>query len=66
MMHGCPLCQSNDYTQIYSVKDLPLFQNKIYDSIPNAKPASLLQCVTCGFVYNRLIAEIHIEVLPFE
>jgi hypothetical protein len=59
MMGRCPLCQRNDYTQIYSVKNLPLFQNKVYDSIPEAKAAptgalELIQCATCGFVYNRL------------
>jgi hypothetical protein len=59
MMRGCPLCQRNDYTQIYSVKDIPLFQNKVYDSVPEAKSSptgtmELIQCVNCGFVYNRL------------
>jgi hypothetical protein len=59
MMCRCPLCQRNDYTQIYSVNDIPLFQNRVYDSVPEAKSAptgtmELIQCINCGFVYNRL------------
>jgi Zn ribbon nucleic-acid-binding protein len=58
MMDRCPLCQSDDYTQVYTVKDLPLFQNKVYDSVSEARSAptgtiELIHCVNCGFIYNR-------------
>jgi 2-polyprenyl-3-methyl-5-hydroxy-6-metoxy-1,4-benzoquinol methylase len=58
-MSRCPLCQKDDSTTLYSVKDIPLFQNKVYESALEAKRAQtgtveLTACMNCGFIYNSL------------
>lgn len=53
----CPLCNEQKLSPIYEVKDIPIFQNKTYDTIEQSQNAqlanvSLVTCETCGFVFN--------------
>lgn len=53
----CQLCNSNNLYVIYGVDDVPIFQNKVYDTEEEARKASLgtvslSACSECGFVFN--------------
>jgi len=53
----CPLCSSNNIQSLYSEENVPVFQNKVYRSIDDAKKVtcgniSLSFCKKCGFVWN--------------
>ncbi|NLW03772.1 MAG: methyltransferase domain-containing protein [Pseudomonadaceae bacterium] len=55
----CPICESTKLISLYKVSDLPLFQNKVYNSPEEAikqkeVDISLCQCNECGFVFNEL------------
>jgi len=54
---SCPLCQSNNFELVYDVKEIPVFQNKVYATLQKARAAvtanvSLSQCNHCSFVFN--------------
>jgi len=54
---NCPLCQKQNFSLVYEVQDIPIFQNKIYETIDAARNAqtanvSLALCQNCGFVFN--------------
>lgn len=53
----CPLCQKENFALFYEVKDIPIFQNKVYqtrEAALRAKTAnmSLLLCSSCSFIFN--------------
>jgi len=53
----CPLCQRETLVLIYDVKNIPIFQNKVYqtrEAALKAKTAnvSLLLCSGCSFIFN--------------
>ena len=53
----CPICSSNEKTEIFHEDNVPLFQNKIYALEREAKLAEkgsiyLFFCKHCGFVWN--------------
>ncbi len=57
MIDFCPICSSNEKTEIFHEDNVPLFQNKIYALEREAKFAgkgsiSLFSCRHCGFVWN--------------
>lgn len=54
---NCPLCRNDNLVLLYEVKDIPVFQNKVYATVESAKNAqtervSLMLCGVCGFIYN--------------
>jgi Methyltransferase domain/C-methyltransferase C-terminal domain len=54
---ACPLCGQSKLRALYRVQGLPIFQNKVYDSVAAARSAEvgdvvLTQCESCGFVFN--------------
>ncbi len=56
-MKVCTICNSMNITEIYCVDNLPLFQNKVFDSEHEAKnqktgTVTLVRCQECGFVFN--------------
>lgn len=56
---NCPLCGCHGLVLIYRVEDIPVFQNKVYESESLAQEAvvgdvELSRCIGCGFVFNRL------------
>jgi len=58
MINQCPLCGSLDFKVIYKNNDMPIFQNKVYDSIEKAKTVIksnliLCKCNSCSFIFNR-------------
>lgn len=58
-MNKCPLCGLDKGVVIYSVHNIPVFQNKVYSSVFEAQNAitgsvELKQCGNCGFVFNAL------------
>ena len=58
-MNKCKICDSQKLESLYKVDDLPLFQNKVYNSFAEAKSqkvvsVDLCQCQECGFVFNKL------------
>jgi SAM-dependent methyltransferase len=53
----CPLCNKSDFSLIYNVKNIPLFQNKTYMTMASARNAQtadvkLIFCHHCGFIFN--------------
>lgn len=57
MINLCPICSSNENTEIFHEDNVPLFQNKVYSSEKDAKHAekgliNLFLCKHCGFVWN--------------
>ena len=53
----CKLCQNDDLVTIHTASDIPVFQNKIYKTINEAKNVilgnvKLVKCSNCGFVFN--------------
>jgi SAM-dependent methyltransferase len=54
---NCPLCQEQNFSLLYEVRDIPVFQNKVYETVKAAQNAqtanvSLMLCRNCGFVFN--------------
>jgi 2-polyprenyl-3-methyl-5-hydroxy-6-metoxy-1,4-benzoquinol methylase len=57
-MSKCHLCKGSIVRTIYNIRDIPVFQNKVYFSENEARNAltgdiDLVQCQECGFVFNR-------------
>lgn len=58
-MNRCKICNSKKLSSLYYVGNLPLFQNKVYNSYEEASlqkevSVDLCQCQDCGFVFNNL------------
>ena len=56
-MIKCKFCESENLTEIYKIDNLPLFQNKVYETQYDAQVQKtgmlvLKKCLDCGFVYN--------------
>jgi len=54
---NCPLCFCNELKGIYGVQNIPIFQNKAYDTFEKAQNVqtgdiSLSLCCSCNFVFN--------------
>ncbi len=57
-MNKCPLCNNICLETIYQANDIPIFQNKVYESQESAKNSlteniELVQCISCGFIFNK-------------
>jgi len=53
----CPLCNKRELSLIYNVENIPIFQNKTYMTMEEAKNAQtanvkLILCHHCGFIFN--------------
>lgn len=53
----CSLCQNDNLSIIYTVQDIPVFQNKVYKTRSEALSVRtgnvrLVMCVNCGFIFN--------------
>jgi SAM-dependent methyltransferase len=53
----CPLCQQNQTDSIYQAGLTPVFQNKVYASLEQARqaacgPVELFACSNCNYVFN--------------
>ena len=53
----CPICESRNIEKILEIKDIPVFQNKLYDNVAAARQAHvgemrLCVCEDCSFVFN--------------
>jgi len=58
-MNRCKICDSKELSSLYHIENLPLFQNKVYNSSDEAQlqksvNVDLCQCQECGFVFNNL------------
>lgn len=58
MNDKCTICNSVELSNLYKVDNLPLFQNKVYNSCKNAMVQKVIglelcQCSNCGFVFNK-------------
>lgn len=56
-MRPCPLCGGKSLKRLYNIDDLPIFQNKVFNSEELAMDTTLgkvelAKCNTCGFVFN--------------
>jgi len=54
---ACPLCASADLGEITERPNVPVHQNKLYDTRAGAREATrghlkVVACLTCGFVFN--------------
>ncbi|MCD4743174.1 MAG: methyltransferase domain-containing protein [Desulfobacteraceae bacterium] len=54
----CKLCKSANLSTIYTASDIPVFQNKVYETLIKAENAmtgnvKLAMCLNCGFVFNE-------------
>jgi SAM-dependent methyltransferase len=59
---ACPLCGASSGRLLYAVDGLPLFQNRTYANLEEARAAptgrlELMQCERCGFGYNARFEE---------
>ena len=57
-MRNCTICSSTNYTEIYSQKNIPTFQNKVYKNPETARSVlkvdiHLVCCTQCGFIFNE-------------
>lgn len=57
MKKRCSLCLKDSFDIIYNYENLPIFQNKSYDTIDMARKSksgsiSLFRCRNCGFIFN--------------
>lgn len=57
-MSNCHLCKGSIVGTIYKIRDIPVFQNKVFYREEEARNAltgdiDLVQCQECGFVFNR-------------
>ena len=53
----CSLCQKDNLSAIYTVPDVPVFQNKVYATVSEAQNiitgnVELVMCSNCGFIFN--------------
>jgi hypothetical protein len=53
----CSLCQNDNLSIIYTVSNLPVFQNKVYATVSKAQNiitgnVELVMCSNCGFIFN--------------
>lgn len=53
----CKLCQGNNLSTIYTVPNVPVFQNKVYATVSEAQSimtgnVELVMCSNCGFIFN--------------
>lgn len=53
----CPLCSSSDFAEITERPNVPVHQNKLYDTRADARAAArghlnVVACLACGFVFN--------------
>ena len=53
----CSLCQNDNLSTIYTVPNVPVFQNKVYATVSKAQNVitgnvDLDMCSNCGFVFN--------------
>ena len=51
------MCQESNLLSIYEIRDIPVFQNKVYKTVAAARNAqtaniSLVWCKSCSFVFN--------------
>ena len=54
---NCRICRGNELETIYKIKDIPVFQNKVYPEIKDAINVEtgrihLVQCKNCGYSMN--------------
>lgn len=59
MIKHCKICDSAVLSTLYQIDNLPLFQNKVYETKSIAVeqktvPVMLCQCQKCGFVFNSV------------
>lgn len=55
----CPLCKNSRSKRIYTVNDLPVFQNIVFDTEAEALATQVVnveleECECCGFVWNTV------------
>jgi len=65
---NCPLCQWQKFSLVYEVQNIPVFQNKVYETTEAAQNAqtanvSLMLCQNCGFVFN---AEFDMSIMNYD
>lgn len=53
----CKLCRNDNLSTIYTVSGIPVFQNKVYETVNEAQNVvtgnvKLVRCLNCGFVFN--------------
>ncbi len=53
----CSLCQNDNLSTIYTVPNIPVFQNKVYATVSEAQNiitgnVELVMCSNCGFIFN--------------
>ena len=53
----CKLCQNNNLSTIYTLSNIPIFQNKVYTTVSEALNimtgnVELVMCSNCGFIFN--------------
>ncbi len=64
----CNLCQNDNLSTIYTVQDIPVFQNKVYKTKSEALSVKtgnvrLVMCLNCGFIFN---ADFYIKVMNYD
>lgn len=64
----CSLCQNGNLLTIYTVQDVPVFQNKVYKTRSEALSVKrgnvrLVMCSNCGFIFN---ADFDIKVMNYD
>lgn len=57
MTTSCPICSNHDFNFFFEQDNVPVFQNKVYETYAQALVAEvgkvkLTQCNYCGFVFN--------------
>lgn len=57
MTSTCPICDEQDFNNFFDQENVPVFQNKVYETQVQALSAhvgnvALTQCKYCGFVFN--------------
>lgn len=57
MTNSCPICSNHDFNFFFDQENVPVFQNKVYETQAQALEAGvgkvkLTQCNYCGFVFN--------------
>jgi len=64
----CSLCQNDNLSTIYTVPNVPVFQNKTYATVSEAKNimtgnVELVMCSNCGFIFN---ADFNRKVMSYD
>ena len=59
---NCTLCGSVKLSTLYEAKDIPVFQNRVYESTSSAKSAplgsvKLVHCGNCDYIFNAKFDE---------